>query len=145
VRDQVVFIEQFRIGALEAPGGPWLLEIVAGVIDAAETPEEVIRREAIEESGCTIEAIVPICEYLVSPGGTSERLTVFCGKVDASGVGGTHGLADEGEDTRVVVLGFAEAVAHLQAGKINAAAPIIALQWLMLNRAQLRRHWGAGQ
>jgi ADP-ribose pyrophosphatase len=145
VRDQVVLIEQFRIGALEAPGGPWLLEIVAGVIDAAETPEEVIRREAIEESGCTIQEIVPICEYLVSPGGTSERLTVFCGKVDASGVGGTHGLADEGEDTRVVVLGFAEAVAHLQAGKINAAAPIIALQWLMLNRAQLRRHWGAGQ
>jgi ADP-ribose pyrophosphatase len=145
VRDQVVLIEQFRIGALEAPGGPWLLEIVAGVIDAAETPEAVIRREAIEESGCTIQEIVPICEYLVSPGGTSERLTVFCGKVDASLADGTHGLADEGEDTRVVVLGFAEAVAHLQAGKINAAAPIIALQWLMLNREQLRRHWGAGQ
>jgi ADP-ribose pyrophosphatase len=144
VRDQVVLIEQFRIGALEAPGGPWLLEIVAGVIDAAETPEEVIRREAIEESGCTIHDIVPICEYLVSPGGTSERLTVFCGKVDASRAGGTYGLADEGEDTRVVVLEFADAVAHLQAGKINAAAPIIALQWLMLNRAQLRRHWGAG-
>jgi ADP-ribose pyrophosphatase len=145
VRDQVVFIEQFRIGALEAPGGPWLLEIVAGVIDAAETPEEVIRREAIEESGCTIQEVVPICEYLVSPGGTSERLTVFCGKVDASRAGGTHGLADEGEDTRVVVLGFAEAVAYLQAGKIKAAAPIIALQWLMLNREQLRRHWGAGR
>jgi ADP-ribose pyrophosphatase len=64
--------------------------------------------------------------------------------VDASGAGGTHGLADEGEDTRVVVLGFAEAVAHLQAGKITAAAPIIALQWLMLNREQLRRRWGAG-
>jgi ADP-ribose pyrophosphatase len=122
VYDQVVLIEQFRIGALEAPGGPWLLEIVAGVIDAAETPEEVIRREAIEESGCTIHEIVPICEYLVSPGGTSERLTVFCGKVDAS-----------------------RAVAYLQAGKINAAAPIIALQWLMLNREPLRRRWGAGQ
>jgi ADP-ribose pyrophosphatase len=145
VHDQVVLIEQFRIGALEAPGGPWLLEIVAGVIDATETPQEVIRREAIEESGCTIHEIVPICEYLVSPGGSSERLTLFCGKVDASLAGGTHGLADEGEDTRVVVLEFAEAVAHLQAGKIKAAAPIIALQWLMLNREQLRRRWGAGR
>jgi ADP-ribose pyrophosphatase len=142
-RDQVVLIEQFRVGALEAPGGPWLLEIVAGVIDAGETPAEVIRREAVEESGCTLQDIVPICEYLVSPGGTSERLTLFCGKVDAALAGGTHGLAEEGEDTRVVVLEFAEAVAHLQAGKINAAAPIIALQWLMLNREQLRRHWGA--
>ena len=142
-RDQVVLIEQFRVGALEAPGGPWLLEIVAGVIDAGETPVEVIRREAVEESGCTLQDIVPICEYLVSPGGTSERLTLFCGKVDASLAGGTHGLAEEGEDTRVVVLEFAEAVAHLQAGKISAAAPIIALQWLMLNREQLRRRWGA--
>jgi ADP-ribose pyrophosphatase len=142
-RDQVVLIEQFRVGALEAPGGAWLLEIVAGVIDAGETPEEVIRREAVEESGCTLQDVVPICEYLVSPGGTSERLTLFCGKVDAALAGGTHGLADEGEDTRVVVLAFAEAVAYLQAGKITAAAPIIALQWLMLNREQLRRQWGA--
>jgi ADP-ribose pyrophosphatase len=142
-RDQVVLIEQFRVGALEAPGGAWLLEIVAGVIDAGETPEEVIRREAVEESGCMLQDVVPICEYLVSPGGTSERLTLFCGKVDAALACGTHGLADEGEDTRVVVLAFAEAVTYLQAGKITAAAPIIALQWLMLNREQLRRQWGA--
>jgi ADP-ribose pyrophosphatase len=142
-RDQVVFIEQFRIGALAAPGGPWLLEIVAGIIDAQETPEAVIRREAIEESGCTLQDIVPICEYLVSPGGSSERLALFCGKVDASQAEGTHGLVEEGEDTRVVVVSFDEAIAYLRAGKINAAAPIIALQWLMLNHAQLRRHWGA--
>jgi ADP-ribose pyrophosphatase len=142
-RDQVVFIEQFRIGALEAPGGPWLLEIVAGIIDEPETPEAVIRREAIEESGCTLQDVVPICEYLVSPGGSSERLALFCGKVDASQAEGTHGLIDEGEDTRVVVVSFDEAIAYLQAGRIKAAAPIIALQWLMLNRAQLRRRWGA--
>jgi ADP-ribose pyrophosphatase len=142
-RDQVVLIEQFRIGALEAPGGPWLLEIVAGIIDEQETPEAVIRREAIEESGCTLQDVVPICEYLVSPGGSSERLALFCGKVDVSQAGGTHGLVEEGEDTRVVVVSFDEAMAYLRAGKINAAAPIIALQWLMLNREQLRRRWGA--
>jgi ADP-ribose pyrophosphatase len=143
VRDQVVLIEQFRIGALEAPGGPWLLEIVAGVIDAGETPEAVIRRETIEESGCTITDVVPICEYLVSPGGSSERLALFCGKVDASLAEGTHGLVEEGEDTRVVVLEFGAAMAHLQAGRINAAAPIIALQWLRINHDQVRRQWGA--
>jgi ADP-ribose pyrophosphatase len=119
------------------------LEIVAGVIDGQETPEAVIRREAIEEGGCTLHEVVPICEYLVSPGGSSERLTLFCGKVDASQAGGTYGLIDEGEDTRVVVVSFDEAIAYLQAGRIKAAAPIIALQWLMLNRAQLRRSWGA--
>ena len=143
VRDQVVLIEQFRIGALQAPGGPWLLEIVAGVIDPGETPEEVIRREAVEESGCPLQEIVPICEYLVSPGGTTERISLFCGRVDASQADGIHGVAEEGEDIRVVATPIDDAIAYLHAGRINAAAPIIALQWLMLNRDQLRRRWGA--
>lgn len=142
-RDQVVLVEQFRIGALEAPGGPWLLEIVAGIIEPGETPEEVVRREAVEESGCIIQEVVPICEYLVSPGGTSERITLFCGKVDTARAGGTHGAADEDEDIRVVVMSADAAFAQMQAGRINAAAPIIALQWLRLNRDQVRRRWGA--
>jgi ADP-ribose pyrophosphatase len=142
VRDQVVLVEQFRIGALHAPEGPWLLEIVAGIIDPGETPEEVVRREAVEESGCTLQDVVPICEYHVSPGGTSERISLFCGKVDASQSSGTHGLAEENEDIRVVVMLTDEAIALLHAGKIQSAAPIIALQWLMLNREQLRRRWG---
>jgi ADP-ribose pyrophosphatase len=143
MHDQVVLVEQFRIGALEAADDPWLLEIVAGMIDPGETPEGVVQREAVEESGCIIQEVVPIYEYLVSPGGTSERLTLFCGKVDASRVGGIHGAADEDEDIRVVVLSAADAFAQLQAGRIKAAAPIIALQWLMLNREQLRHRWGA--
>ena len=143
MRDQVVLVEQFRIGALEAPGGPWLLEIVAGIIEPGETPEEVVRREAVEESGCTIQEVIPIYEYLVSPGGTSERITLFCGKVDAARAGGTHGATDEDEDIRVVVMSADAAFAQMQAGKINAAAPIIALQWLWLNRDQVRRRWGA--
>jgi ADP-ribose pyrophosphatase len=142
VLDQVVLIEQFRIGALHAPGDPWLLEIVAGVIEPGETPEEVIRREAVEESGCHLQEVVPICEYLVSPGGTSERLSLYCGKVDASRAGGTHGLAEEEEDIRVVVMSVQEALVQMQTGNIRAAAPIIALQWLSLNRDQLRRRWG---
>ena len=143
VLDRVVLIEQFRIGALHAPGGPWLVEIVAGIIEAGETAEEVVRREAIEESGCCIHETVPICEYLVSPGGTSERISLFCGRVDASQAGGTHGLDEEEEDIRVVVLSADEAFAQMQAGVIQAAAPIIALQWLMLNRDALRRRWGS--
>ena len=143
LRDQVVLIEQFRIGAIESTGDPWLLEIVAGMIDPGETPEEVVQREAVEESGCVVQGVVPICEYLVSPGGTSERLTLFCGKVDASQASGIHGAADEDEDIRVVVLSADDAFAQLQTGRIKAAAPIIALQWLMLNRDQLRHRWGA--
>jgi ADP-ribose pyrophosphatase len=142
--DAVVLIEQFRIGALETPGDPWLLEIVAGVIDKPdETPEDVVRREAVEEANCAIQDIVHICDYFVSPGGTSECIALFCGKVDAVGVGGVGGLAEEAEDIRVIVVPFPEALAQLQAGLIRSAAPIIALQWLQLNHDHLRTRWGA--
>ncbi len=144
ILDAVVLIEQFRIGALEAPGDPWLIEIVAGVIDHPdETPEEVVRREAVEEADCTIQDIVPICDYFVSPGGTSECISLFCGKVDAASVGGVCGLEEEAEDIRVIVVPFPEAIAQLQAGNIRSAAPIIALQWLQLNHDQIRARWGA--
>jgi ADP-ribose pyrophosphatase len=142
--DAVVLIEQFRIGALETPGDPWLIEIVAGVIDKPdETPEDVVRREAVEEANCAIQDIVHICDYFVSPGGTSECIALFCGKVDAAGVGGVGGLEEEAEDIRVIVVPFPEALAQLQAGNIRSAAPIIALQWLQLNRDDLRTRWGA--
>jgi ADP-ribose pyrophosphatase len=141
VLDRIVLLEQFRIGALTMPGGPWLLEIVAGIIEEGESPEAVVRREIQEEAGCTLLALEPICDYLVSPGGTSERISLFCGRVDAAAAGGIHGLAEEGEDIRVGTVGFAEAMALLHAGRINSASPIIALQWLQLNRERLRQQW----
>lgn len=142
-RDEVVLIEQFRVGALGGNDDPWLVEIVAGIIEPDETPEAVVRREAIEESGCQITTLVPICDYFVSPGGTTERLALFCGRVDASQAGGIHGLAEEHEDIRVMVMRAEEAFEQISSGGIRAAAPIIALQWLQLNREGLRHRWGA--
>lgn len=141
VLDYVVLLEQFRIGALAAAGGPWLLDIVAGIIEPGETAAEVVRREMEEEAGCTLQALEPICEYLVSPGGTSERISLYCGQVDASRVGGIHGLAEEGEDIRVSTVSFDEALTLLESGRINSASPIIALQWLQMNRARLQQQW----
>jgi ADP-ribose pyrophosphatase len=145
ILDRIVLVEQFRIGALEAPGGPWLLEIVAGIIEPGEAPEAVVRREALEEANCTIQELLHICDYCVSPGGTSERITLFCGKVDASHAGGIYGAPEEDEDIRVLVLSYQEALALLQAGKINSAAPIIALQWLQLSREWVRTQWGTAR
>ena len=142
--DQMVLVEQFRVGALEFPGGPWLLEIVAGIIDhPGETTEEVARRETVEEAGCTLLDLVPICHYLVSPGGASESITLFCGRIDASTIApGVRGVVAEHEDIQVQVVTRAEAMALLHAGRINSAAPIIALQWLELNRPALLERWG---
>ena len=141
--DQVVLLEQFRVGALEFPGGPWLLEIVAGIMDdPTETAEEVARRETAEEAGCQLLDLLPICHYLVSPGGASESITLFCGRVDASEISGLSGLAEEHEDIQLHVVSRTEALDLLQAGRINSAAPIIALQWLELNRLKLLERWG---
>ena len=99
--DVVVLIEQFRVGAYAAGVEPWLIEVVAGIIDPGETPEAVVRREAQEEAGCAIGDLHPIGSFLATPGGSSETLTLFCGRVDASEAGGIHGLDHEGEDIRV--------------------------------------------
>ncbi|MCP5197781.1 MAG: NUDIX domain-containing protein [Gammaproteobacteria bacterium] len=140
--DQVVLLEQFRVGALAFPGGPWLMEIVAGIMDdPSETTEEVARRETVEEAGCELLDLVPICHYLVSPGGTSESITLFCGRVDTSRIGGVQGMVEEHEDIQLHVVPRSVALELLHTGRINSAAPIIALQWLELNRPTLLERW----
>jgi ADP-ribose pyrophosphatase len=139
--DAVVLLEQFRIGALVAGFAPWQVEIVAGIIEDNEAPEEVARREAMEEAGAVVGALIPICRYLVSPGGASESVTLFCGRVDSRNLGGIHGLPHENEDIRVEVRPFAEAMADLNLGRITNAVSIIALQWLAVHRDELRGSW----
>lgn len=142
-RDKVVLIEQFRIGALEAPKGAWVLETIGGILEGNEAPVDVAIREVKEEAGYEVTDLIEICEFMVSPGFTTERITLFCGRVDASKVGGIHGIDDEGEDIRVVVLPADEAINGLYGGRINSTSIIIAIQWLVLNRARLRKEWGS--
>lgn len=144
-RDAVVLIEQFRIGALAAGWRPWMLEVVAGIMEDGETPEDVARREALEEAGCRLGRLAPVTTYLVSPGGTSESCSVFCGEADTDGLdGGIHGLAEEHEDIRVLVVPAEEAIAMAADGGVANAAALVALQWLALNRDRLRREWSSG-
>ncbi len=140
-RDEVVLIEQFRVGAHAAGWAPWQLEVVAGIIDPGETAEDVARRESQEEAGLTVLELTPIADFLNSPGAVSQTERLFCGRVDATGAGGIHGLADEGEDIKVVVVPFAELPALLAAKKVTNAPGLIALQWLLLNRDELRARW----
>lgn len=141
VLDAVVLLDQFRIGAYLADFPPWQTEVVAGVIDEGETVEAVADRETREEAGCTILDLVPICRYLSSPGGTTESVALFCGRVDSKGVGGIYGLAHEQEDIRATVVPFDSVAGLLEEGRIGNAVTIIALQWLLLHRDDLRRQW----
>ncbi|MCP4126574.1 MAG: NUDIX domain-containing protein [Gammaproteobacteria bacterium] len=141
VTDEVVLVEQFRIGAIDDAAGAWILEVVGGIIEGDNSPEQVARQEAMEESGCEVGELVSICNFLVSPGTSSERIQLFCGRVDASKANGIHGLDAEGEDIRVVVMSADAAIQGVTSGRINSTASIIALQWLALNRERLRQRW----
>lgn len=141
-RDEVVLLEQFRLGALGRDQSPWLLELVAGMNEEGESPEEVARREGLEEAGLTFRELRRICNYLVSPGGSTEMVQLYCGLTSTEGAGGLFGLENEHEDIRAHVLPADEALAMVADGRINNAAAIIALQWLALNRDSLRAEAG---
>ncbi|MDO6704895.1 ADP-ribose diphosphatase [Photobacterium sp. 1_MG-2023] len=141
VRDEVVLIEQFRIGALAGDCQPWQLEIVAGMIEPGETAEAVVSREAVEEAGVTVDQMTYVTRYLSSSGGCSETLSVYAGCIDSRLAQGIHGLEDEGEDIRVHVVSREQAYAWVASGKIENAASIIALQWLQLHYQQLQAKW----
>jgi ADP-ribose pyrophosphatase len=140
-RDAVVLLEQFRIGAHLAGMKPWQTEAVAGMIDGDETPENVARREAREEAGVAVRELVPIARYLVSPGAITETVALYCGRVDSRGAGGVHGLPEEGEDIKVEAVPVDRLAAMLEEGVIANALTIIAVQWLLLHRGELRRRW----
>ncbi|MGR9105923.1 MAG: NUDIX domain-containing protein [Gammaproteobacteria bacterium] len=141
ITDRVVLVEQFRVGAIPDKACPWLLEIVAGAIEFGESPEDVALRESREEAGCELTKLVKISEFYTSPGASSEKLTLYCGRVDSRGVGGICGLESEDEDILVSVIDFREAMEKVKCGEIDSAIPIIALQWLALNREWLRETW----
>lgn len=140
--DAVVLIQQFRVGALAAGRGPWLTEIVAGIVADDETGETTVCREAVEEAGIVIEELVPISSQLATPGACSETVRICCGRVDASKADGIHGLGDEHEDIRVLVMSAEEAFAlRRQNVEVQDSTTITALLWLELERDKLRKRW----
>lgn len=138
--DQVVLIEQFRVGALFTKEHPWLIEIVAGAIEEGEHPDEVAHRETWEEAGCHITQLIRIGEFFTTPGACSERITLFCGLIDATGLDGIQGLTEEQEDIRVFTVSFEEAMAKVTSGTVDSVVPALALYWLALHRTAIRNH-----
>lgn len=143
LRGEILLVEQFRVGALEWRASPWCLELIAGLADKeGESAEDLIRREAVEEGGLTLGAMETVAQYMPSPGGTDERLHVFVGQADLEGAGGIFGCPEEGEDIRALTVPVEEIPALLESGLVDNAASLIALQWLLLHRAELDARWG---
>jgi len=144
VRDEVVLVEQFRVGALSSEqqeSSPWLIEIIAGLVEEGEAFEEVACREALEEANCKVKNLLKVSSFFPSPGGFSELSHVYIGRTDTTNLGGICGLKEEGEDIRVHVMSSDNALQLLQAGKIRSAIPMIALYNFMQLRDKLIKQW----
>ena len=134
--NKLLLVEQFRPGAITTPFDPWVIEPIAGIIEAGEKLEDVVRREAMEEAGIKLDKVQQIYHYLVSPGGTSETLALYVAPCDLSNYQNhqVYGLQHEQEDIKVHLFSLQQAVAQVEQGKINNAMSIIAINWL-------EKHW----
>lgn len=141
VLDKVILIEQIRVGALGLANPPWLIEVVAGIIDPTidTSLEDLVYREMREETCLEVQKLTPICDYFVTPGCSTEKVKLFCAIVDATKAPEYGGMANEQEDIRIHVVSAHEAFAAVHAGQIKNALGIIALQWLELNHQQITK------
>ena len=140
VRDRVLIVEQFRMGPFgRGDARPWMLEPVAGRLDAGETPEQCARRECEEEAGITLHRLDKIASHYCSPGCSTEYFHLFLGLCDlpdeAAGFGG---LDSEQEDIRIHIVSYDRAMALLDTGEADNGPLILALLWLSKTRDTLR-------
>ncbi|EAQ95837.1 NUDIX domain-containing protein [Congregibacter litoralis] len=141
--DSLILIEQFRAGSLRDAQSPWMLELIAGIVDPGESDESVARREGREEAGCEFGDLVPIASYYPSAGACSEHVRLFCGRVLDAAVGQVRGLALEGEDILVHRVSRRDALALLAEDRINNGHTLVALQWFALHGERLKQTWNS--
>lgn len=140
--NELVLLEQFRFPAMQASESPWLIEVVAGIIEEGETKEDVCIREAKEEAGIEIFDLLPVSTFLPSPGACTEMIYLYIAQVDSTTAKGIHGLDCEAEDIKVLRVSLDTAQDWLESGKLNNATTIIALQHLLLNKSRILQAWG---
>jgi ADP-ribose pyrophosphatase len=138
VRDEVVLVEQARLVPALMGLAAVQAEVVAGRIEAGDTPIAALHREVLEETGCIILGEPePIAVVLTSPGYNTERLHLYYARVDSTVAGGFYGLAAEHEDIRVLVLPYAAFVQWQAEGRVTNLFTLSAGLWLALHRARL--------
>ena len=128
--DRLILIRQFRYPTYPEHG--WTIEVIAGMVDPGEMPEQSVRRELQEEAGLNVEAFEHIATFYPSPGGSSEQIHLYYAEVSGDHVGYRRngGQLADGEDIEVIELTRDEALARIKSGGIIDAKTIIGIYWL---------------
>ncbi|ENU95043.1 hypothetical protein F970_02306 [Acinetobacter sp. CIP 102082] len=135
-QQRFALIEQFRVGALNDSESAWQLEVIAGVLDGDEAPEDCIRRESLEESGCEVQQLQHLFSFYPSAGACSEFFHLYAAEVELPKMGGIFGMPDEGENIQLHLFDYSELGTLLRNGRLRNAPVIMALQWLVQHLQQ---------
>ena len=132
IKKEIILIQQFRAGVLSRYDESYLLEIVAGIVDEGENPEQTAIRECFEETGCDVKKIYPIQSYFPAPGSSESYYHLYLGEIQAFDGERIKGLEKENEDILVKSFKIDEVRQMLKEKKITNGLTLIALQWFFL-------------
>jgi len=126
-KNSVVLTRQFRIATyVNGNDSGMLIEACAGLLDN-DTPEDCIRKEAIEETGYAVGEVEKLYTCYMSPGGVTELVHFFAAEYhDALRDNAGGGVDDESID--VLELRFPDALAMVADGRIRDGKTIMLLQ-----------------
>lgn len=137
-KDSILLVEQFRYPTVAKTSG-WTIELPSGSIDSGEAPEQAARRELKEEAGISVSELLEIGTFYLSPGGTSEQMTLFYTDLSDQSVKviGRGGGTGPGEDIRLVEENLSKFISHSRSGMWDDAKTLVAGLWLATNREEL--------
>ncbi len=143
-RDEVLLVNEMRVGILAAGEYPYTDTVPAGMIDKGETALDAAKREMVEETGQELQNAETIHKgSFVSPGGTSEKIALVFGTLAMSEAGGVHGKEDEGESIKTVIKSADDFIADVKSGELTDMKTVLAGYWLEANRERLQKEHAA--
>ena len=107
-----------------------LLETCAGLLDN-DSPEDCIRKEAIEETGFAVGKVDKLFEAYMSPGSVTEIVHFFAAQYDESQRQNAGGGVED-EDIDVLEVPFTDALAMIKDGRIRDGKTIMLLQYAQI-------------
>ena len=133
IKKEIILIQQFRAGILSRHKENLLYEIVAGIIDKNENPDQTSIRECFEETGCDVKKLIHIQDYFPAPGSSESFYHLYLGEVESFKGTRLRGLKKENEDIMVSSFKIQEVRKMLDSKRIKNGLTLIALQWFFLN------------
>jgi len=115
---RICFVENYRVAV-----GERLVELPAGTLEPPEEPMKTALRELAEETGYRAAHIEFLTTFCMSPGILDEKMYVYV----ASGLTAGDMALEAGEDIRVLLLTWQEALTRVRDGRIHDAKSVAGL------------------